>query len=138
MASPTVGGICDIHTCVLLEEQATYNFPFLLPTYPLMFVHATEAIKLSTARTDHLHIIDAIKYSSEENYTIWEIPITKERLVDLSELNDITESPELYDNCISNIVNVIKKYKIVYFKNLPFNYPIIFKNVHKYWSSKCN
>lgn len=103
-------------------------------------MHATEPIKLTTISTQNLHIIDAIKYSNEENNTTtWTIPIVKERIVNLSTITVEycnTEDYHIYIKHISNIVKVIEYYKVVYFKNLPFNYPKIFKDVSEYWSAR--
>lgn len=133
MARPTFR-ICDIHICVLLEDEITFNWPFLLPTYPLIFVHATEPMKVTTWNAQRLHIINAIKYSSQENYTIWEIPITDDRIISLERID--YDNNIAYTNLVDNIVNAIEHYNIVYFKNLPFNYPKLFNDVSNLWSTQ--
>lgn len=114
--------------CVFLEKQETSSFLFNEATYPLIVTHATKPIKLAKLNYSDLDIKNISKYSEGSIYTIWEIPITEERIFDFK------NTKILIDNLTEHITNLIIKQKIVYFVNIPVNYYNIFKNVYNCWS----
>lgn len=120
------------HCCVLLEKYESNAYPLDLPnSYPLMFVHATRPIRIAVPTRDNVRppygstMIERIG----DRYTIWEILIKPERLVDF---HDIAKMDG--ETLVNKIVSLIIKYKVVYFSNLPINYYSVFKNVSHRWS----
>lgn len=123
MTSPSVpGGSFGVHVCVFLEELETSALPYFRSEYPVIFVHATESFKFARIRDQDPGILAAARYSVLSNYTIWEVPITEDRLFDFTKHSD----PSIW---VERIVSLIAKYKIVYFTNLPANYHYIFEDV---------
>lgn len=96
----------------------------------MLIMHATRSVKFVRRSDLPAEVLGAIKYSTYNNYTIWEVPIEGIRLIDLSTC--VLDENRL----VENIVYLILKYKIVYFKHLPVDYHRIFENVVYAWESK--
>nr|WOJ45419.1 GrBNV gp94-like protein [Apis mellifera nudivirus] len=122
---------CGIHICVLLEKTQSNAYPLDLPSYPLMFVHATKPLQLAIPNSEshNAPLESQIFCRLNDELTIWEVPIMEKRTVDFSNM-ELSN----YDDFIKHIVILIIKYKIVYFKSLPINYYRIFKHVIHSWS----
>lgn len=135
MTSPTRpghrggGGVDDTHICAFLENRETSALPYLHASYPLLIVHVTEPFKFARLNGRPAGILGATKYSAYGDYTIWEIPISEERLFDFEKRSDSA-------HWVDQIISLIVKYKIVYFVKLPVDYHKLFEDVISTWSSK--
>lgn len=146
MAQPT-NGREGPHVCVLVEAKPSSAFPVTISTYPLIVTHSStlressltggetrytiQPFQLTTFNKNNidrrLNIKNISIYSQLKNFTIWQVPATKERIVDFKLLKPNT--PNDYTASIDSIVELILKYKIVYFINLPCNYFEIIQDV---------
>lgn len=119
------------HVVVFLEKVASSAFPFnFRSTYPLLFVHATTGLRLASRIDQDIDIVGAQKYYNVGKSTIWEIPITGERLFDFKNTRVHPTNFESY------IVHLIIKNRIIYIVNLPINYHQLFENVWRRWANK--
>ncbi|AYP97970.1 GrBNV gp94-like protein-like protein [Mauternbach virus] len=134
----------EIHYCVILENRPSSGFTFNDPTYPLIFTHNTEELKISRrTSSERLNIFNSRVYSDVGLYTIWKIPRTKENTIDLINVEialQTTNETKARANSLKNnnnkiitidsIVAKLLRYKVVYFINLPNDYYIIFQRIH--------
>lgn len=86
-------------------------------------------IAMETNKT--LDICNITKYSTLEHYTIWEVDFIPERIVDLSKTK--LHDPTVW---IDSVVDLIYKYKIVYFINLVFEYFDIFERINNEFTTR--
>lgn len=129
--------LLDVHACVILEDErdaCIYERGDVSFAYPLMFVRATEDFQYATSnadsRYDEARVIGAERYLVSRDYTIWRVPRVAERMYDVSRL-DRRDSRSL-----DEIVDLIIKYNIVYFLNIPSDYKSLFHDVGRRWKSK--
>lgn len=150
----------QIHFCVILEKTPSSGFTFSDPTFPLIFTHNTDNLKISRLtktnekRDECIDISNARIYSKLGTYTIWEILQTKERTIDFANTNVVESKTEYIERpakrlkttkdsfvniksiTIDSIVSKILCYKVVYFVNLPADYYTIFQRINHEFQQK--
>lgn len=152
MAKPT-DGRKGPHVCVLVEANLSSAFPVTISTYPLIVTHSStlrrkvhvdpitdetrytiQPFKLTTfnnvnddGNNNRPNIKHISIYSQLKNFTIWQVPATKDRIIDFKLLK--WNNPNEYTASIDSIAELILTYNIVYFIHLPDNYFEIIQDV---------
>lgn len=136
MTEPIFNGINQriLHLCVLREKTPTTNFLTPPSTWPLLFTHSTGKYKITTHRNIKPDICNISNYSQLGEYIVWEIDDIEDRTVDFAK-HDIY-STQFWISTINSIIELIRKYKIVYFVNFPFDYFGIFEKLNNEFSKK--
>lgn len=73
-------------------------------------------------------------YSELGDFTVWSVDDIEDRTVDFSIYN--VADDEFWKTTINSIINLILKYKIVYFVNCPFEYFEIFNQLNNEFCKK--
>ncbi|ATY70252.1 GrBNV gp94-like protein [Tomelloso virus] len=118
-----------IHVCVLKESQPSSNFLTPPTRWPLLFTHSTEIFKIAQKTGETPNINNVSKCSVLSETTIWQVDELPERTFDFKQ-HCPSDDAVFCNSLINSIVDLIQKYKVVYFINLPFHYFGIFERIN--------
>nr|DBA13086.1 TPA: gp94-like protein [Oryctes rhinoceros nudivirus] len=122
-----------LHICVLKESSPTTNFLTPPSSWPILYSHSTTTYKIATVgyRPD---IPNVSEYSVLTGFTVWEVDYIPERIINFETHN--IYSDQFWTITIASIIELIRKYKIVYFENFPFEYFGIFEKINNEYRKK--
>lgn len=127
----------ETYICAILEEYSTSSaYPVNMETHPLVFTHCTGPLQLAIeTKSTKYEIEGSTKYSTSNDgkFTTWSVPIENERLIDFRKLLNGNAARQhdhlIYNAAIDSIVRLLLRYKVLYWKNLPYNYLQIIHDV---------
>jgi hypothetical protein len=127
----------ETYICAILEECNTSSaYPVNMETHPLIFTHCTGPLQFAIeTKSTKCEIEGSTKSSISDDgkFTILNVPIKNERLIDFRKLLNGNAARQhdhlIYNAAIDSIVLLLLRYKVLYWKNLPYNYLQIIHDV---------
>lgn len=133
----------EFSVCVIHEDIPSYNFFTILNNMgPVFFTRTTTTFKFALPVTEACpKICYTTKYSESKDFVIWEADFIEDRIINCSKLQSCKncehkDYTSWLEQDVHFILNLIYKYKIVYFKNLNFNYLELFNKIKYEYTKK--